>query len=194
MTFVNVTLCCKNAFKVLWNYPKKFGNVIIHLGNFNFTKENFGIIGKIVTGSGFEDYVFQAGVCSSGSLKGVLTSCHYNRAWSIHAAFFEALKRLLFERFLKESSLTLPDALSEPIDDPTLNINEAIENAKDIFTKHLNFKENARNGDLGKTPQFWVQLYLALMECQTRIHLSVQEMTSLFDKLHGKCSFRCSLL
>ena len=69
-----------NAFKVLWNYPKKFGNIIIHLGDFNFTKQNFGIIGKIVTESGFEDVLFQAGACSPGSLKGIFTSCHYNRA------------------------------------------------------------------------------------------------------------------
>ena len=179
MPYVNVTLdvgAAMNAFKVVWNYPKKFGNVIIHLGDFHFIKENFGIIGKLVTGSGFEDVVFQAGVCSSGSLKGVLAGSHYNRAWIVHAAFSEALERLLFERFLNESNLTLPDVFFEPIDVPSLNnINEAIESAKDIFTKYLTFKDNARNGALGKTPQFWIQLYMDLMECQTRIHLSVQE-------------------
>eukprot|EP00794_Sanderia_malayensis_P014431 gene14431-biopygen11526 len=64
MPYVNVTLdvgAAMNAFKVVWNYLKKFGNVIIHLGDFHFIKENFGIIGKLVTGSGFEDVVFQAG-------------------------------------------------------------------------------------------------------------------------------------
>jgi hypothetical protein len=43
-------------------------------------KENFGVIGKIVKGSGFEDVIFQAGVCSTRSLNGVLMGSHYNRA------------------------------------------------------------------------------------------------------------------
>ena len=49
---------------------------MIHLGDFHFIKENFGIIGKLVIGSGFEDVIFQAGVCSLGSLQGVLACSH----------------------------------------------------------------------------------------------------------------------
>ena len=55
---------------------QKIGNVVIHLGDFHFIKENFGIIGKLVIGSGFEDVIFQAGVCSLGSLQGVLACSH----------------------------------------------------------------------------------------------------------------------
>ena len=40
---------------------------------FNFLTENFNVIGKIVEGSGFDDTSFQGGVCSSGSLNGVLS-------------------------------------------------------------------------------------------------------------------------
>ena len=75
MPYVNVSLdvgAAMNAYKLIWNHPKKFGNVIIHLGDFHFIKENFGVIGKLVAGSGFEDVTFQAGLCSTGSLKGVL--------------------------------------------------------------------------------------------------------------------------
>ena len=32
----------------------------------------------MVTESGFQDIVFQAGICSSGSLLGVLSGSHYN--------------------------------------------------------------------------------------------------------------------
>ncbi len=79
MPFVNVSLdvgAAMNAYKLIWNHPKKFGNVIIHLGDFHFIKENFGIIGQLVAGSGFEDIVFQAGMCSTGSLRGGLAAQH----------------------------------------------------------------------------------------------------------------------
>ena len=95
MPYVNVTLdvgAAMNAERVLWNYPLKFKNVLIHLGDFHFMKENFGVIGKIVKGSGFEDIIFQAGVCSTASLNRVLTGSHYNRAWTVHRAFSEALE------------------------------------------------------------------------------------------------------
>ena len=82
MPYVNITLdvgAAMSVLKLLWNYPEKFGNVIIHLGDFHFIKENFSFIGKLVAGSGFEDAIFQADVCSSGSLNGVLSRSHYNR-------------------------------------------------------------------------------------------------------------------
>ena len=69
--YVNITLdvgATMSAFKLLWNYPEKFGNVIIH-----FIKESFSLIGKLVAGSGFEDAIFQAEVCSSESRNGVLS-------------------------------------------------------------------------------------------------------------------------
>ena len=89
MPSVNISLdvgAAMSAFKLLWNYPEKFGNVIIHLGDFHFIKENFSLIGKLVAGSGFEDAIFQAEVCSSGSLNGVLSGSHYNRCWTVHSA------------------------------------------------------------------------------------------------------------
>ena len=46
MKYVNVTLDCGaaiNAFKTIWQYPLKFENVVIHLGDFHFMKENFQV-------------------------------------------------------------------------------------------------------------------------------------------------------
>ena len=68
MPYVNVYLDVEaaiNAYKLIWSHPQRFDNIFIHLGDFHFIKENFGVIGKLVTGSGFEDVVFQAGVCSA---------------------------------------------------------------------------------------------------------------------------------
>ena len=47
MKYVNVTFDCgaaTNAFKTIWQYPLKFNNIVIHVGNFNFMNENFQVI------------------------------------------------------------------------------------------------------------------------------------------------------
>ena len=109
MPSVNVTLdvgaAAMNAKRVLWKYSSKSQNVIIHLGDFYFMKENFGVIGKTVKGSGFRDIIFQAGVCLTGSFNVVSMGSHYNRAWTVHSAFSEALERLLIERFIFEYNI-----------------------------------------------------------------------------------------
>ena len=101
MQYANITFdigAAINAHKVLWNYPERFKNIIIHLGDFHFMIEIFAVLGKLVCGSGFKDVVFQTGICSSGSLNGVLSGSHYNRCWTVHSIFTEALERLLFKR------------------------------------------------------------------------------------------------
>ena len=70
MPYVNVTFdvgAAMNAYKLCWNYPKSFKNVFIHSGDFHFLKEKFNVDGRIIEGSGFDDTVFHAEVCSTGS-------------------------------------------------------------------------------------------------------------------------------
>jgi hypothetical protein len=165
MPYVNVCLdlgATMNAYKFIWNFPLKFNNVVIHLGDFHFIKENFGVIGRLVEASGFEDVVYQAGVCSYGSL-------------AVHSAFSEALERLLFQRFLKENSIAIPDYFYDACIDPIASCAVITENASSLYSEYQAFKEEARNGVLGKTAQFWIQFYMDLMECQRTAHLAVQE-------------------
>ena len=59
--YVNVTLdveAAMNAYKLCWNYPVRFKNVLIHLRDFHFLKKNFSVIGRIIEGSGLDDKVF----------------------------------------------------------------------------------------------------------------------------------------
>ncbi|CAB3982425.1 Hypothetical predicted protein [Paramuricea clavata] len=168
MPYVNVCLdlsAAMNAYKFIWNFPLKFNNVVIHLGDFHFIKENFGVIGGIVEASGFEDVVYQAGVCSYGSLKDVLSGSHYNRAWIVHSAFSEALERLLFQIFLKENNIAIPDYFYDACIDPIASCAVITENASSLYSEYQAFKEEARNGALGKTAQFWIRT----------THLAVQE-------------------
>ena len=75
-------------------------------------------MGSIVRGSGFEDIVFQSGLCTSGSLQGVLAGSHYNRGWTVHNAMSEALERLLMSRFLNEKNPVVPESLVNLSADP----------------------------------------------------------------------------
>ena len=162
MPYVNVTLdvgAPMNAERVLWNYPLKFKNVLIHLGDFHFMKENFGVIGKIVKGSGFEDIIFQAGVCSTGRLNGVLTGSHYNRAWTVHRAFSEALERCLFERFISEYNIPIPEDFLIAAELPQSFYEDVISNNATFLKQYLEFKESVRKGQFGETPRFWLLLY-----------------------------------
>ena len=46
MPYVNITLdvgAAINAFKLIWNYEEDFKNIVIHLGDFHFMKENFKV-------------------------------------------------------------------------------------------------------------------------------------------------------
>jgi len=46
MPYVNITLdvgAAINAYKFLWSNQQLFSNVVIHLGDFHFMKENFQV-------------------------------------------------------------------------------------------------------------------------------------------------------
>ena len=93
------------AYKVVWNYPNIFSNVIIHLGDIHFMKEAFAVLGMLIEGSGFEDIAFQSGISTTGSLNGVIAGKHYNRCWKIHQHFVEDLERFLFKGFCNENGV-----------------------------------------------------------------------------------------
>ena len=51
MDYVNITLdigAAINAYNVVWSYPERFRNVVIHPGDFHFLKENFKVIGNLI--------------------------------------------------------------------------------------------------------------------------------------------------
>ena len=57
---------------------------------------------------GFEDIIFQSGICSSGSLNGVLVRSHYKETWTIHSSksFLGQLK-LAFSNIVTGKYLTV---------------------------------------------------------------------------------------
>ena len=55
--------------------------------------------------SGFEDVAFQSNLCTSGSLHGVMSGTHYNRAWIVHTG--EMVMILIVIYILANKSHTL---------------------------------------------------------------------------------------
>ena len=122
--------------------------VVIHLEDFHFLKENFFIIDIIIQASRFKDLAFQAGVCTSGGIKSVLSGSHYNRAWTVQSIFLEPLGRLLFKNFLKDSIKR-----AAMIDPKEFNSSDS-ESAQSLLLTYVHFKEDIRQGKYGLTQKF----------------------------------------
>jgi len=54
-----------------------------------------GAIGKLMTGSGFEDIVVEARLCASDSFEQVMSGKHYNRSVRVHQRMLDTLERML---------------------------------------------------------------------------------------------------
>lgn len=76
---IHITLDAGAAFRfyqVIWNNKNEFKSLLIHLIDlFGFT-EFFEMVQNHVNVSGSEDNKFQAELCTTGSLKGILSGKH----------------------------------------------------------------------------------------------------------------------
>ena len=73
-TFVTMDLAAaKIAYDVQWDKPEKYAKLVIHLGAFHTMCSYMGSIGKMMTGSGFEDVLIESGLYASGSIDKVMS-------------------------------------------------------------------------------------------------------------------------
>ena len=116
--------------------------------------------------------MYQASVCTSGSLNGVLHGSHYNRSWFVHNTISEALERMLFTRFIAEMNMEIPHVLREIATDPLIFSYSIIDTYGEEFmqTYDIYFRSvlDGKIGKIGKT-------YLEMMRMQTMAHAAVQE-------------------
>ena len=102
-----------------------------------------------------------------------MAGSHYNRAWQVHSIISEALERLLIQRFFAERNMQIPIELSDVLADPELFSEEVTASNITFIRQFEDFKDKARNGALGKTPQYWI-IYMDLMRFQHMAHTAVQ--------------------
>ena len=161
MKYAHITLDVRAAIKVyhvIWNCQEKWKNVIIHLGDFNGFLAFFRIIGKYIKCGGFEDVVYQANLCSPGSLNAVLTCKHYNRCWWVHENFSETLERLFTETYLPEYESLITDI--EAVD--TAESLNQISNKEVVasFLEKYKVKLQVLKEELGVTAQFCLKILI----------------------------------
>ena len=134
-------------------------------------KGNFYIIGIIIQASGFEDLAFQAGICTSGSIKSVLSG---SQSMDSSQYFLEALERLLFKN-LKETKSEMPDSIKRAaMIEPNKFNSSDCESAQTLLQMYVHFQKDIRQGKYGLTQKFWL-LYMDLIQHELLTRYSVQE-------------------
>ena len=182
MTYAHIPLdggAASKFYHVIWNNPEEFKNVIIHLGDFHRLQEFFCVIGKIIQGSGFEEIVYESGLCTSGRLKGVLSGKQNNRSWLTHEHFAEAIERLFVKTLVEvqnEDALTAAKAAESKDDGGICFATESLVNYETKYNKRM---AECLNGTYGKTAQFWMD-YVQSVDRQHQLHYAIN--TNNFDE------------
>ena len=140
----------------------KFHNVVVRMCVLHTIFSLFGVLGRRMAGSGFEDIVIESGVCASGSVSKVMSGKHYNRAIRVHKLVVEAFERLLFEAFEtcdgtiahgSEQDSALQN-LSKEATPENVKAAKSSEKCQALFQRYCEFKARVRNIILGQTAQF----------------------------------------
>jgi hypothetical protein len=151
----------KIAFDIVWDKPAVYKNVVVHLGAFHTMCSYMGALGKMMSGSGFEEIIIEAGVCASGSISQVVSGSHYNRAMRVHQLMLDALERLLMDKFTSQSKhdVTQSEEMQLLAQNPSFEGCSVVVNSSkymDFAEEYLKFKDEVRKGSMGKTAQFWL--------------------------------------
>ena len=164
------------AYHFLWNNPKLWSDILIHLGDFHTMMTFFGVIGAYVKGSGFEEIVFPAGLCSSGTINGVISGKQYNRCWLVHESLSEAINRLFIKQYLPGSIAKIKGKLvvNDRHIDEFLNCSNDSSDVKEWISTYQEQKNKASNGDYGKTAQYWIK-YTQLVDLIHMLHYAVSK-------------------
>ena len=87
------------AKQVQWKDMQNLDDILLRLGGFHRAKNFIGIIGKRMSGSGFETILEDSRIFGETQVKGIVDGRHYNRAMKAHKVLLEALLRLYWESF-----------------------------------------------------------------------------------------------
>ena len=107
MKYTHITIPVGTAmkvFQVIWNKPIIFSDILMYPGYFHCMLMFFPVIRSYLECSGFEEIIFQATLCTSGCIKGIMNRKHCNPCWMIHEAFAQAVEQLFAEEHLETLS------------------------------------------------------------------------------------------
>jgi len=165
--FITMDLAAaKIALDITWSAPDKFSHVIVQFGGFHVMCSYLRALGKMMSGSEFEDLLLEADVCAGESIDKLMAGKHYNRAMQVHQLMLDATERLLLEAFIDEthSDLHFPDEVRTLAAAPNPDSLCAVVSSEEFVrfvTEFNKFRQEVREGKLGNTAKFWI-IY---MEC-----------------------------
>jgi len=152
-TLVTMDLAtAKIAYDLIWSDHDLYQKVVLNLGPFHTMCSYMGAVGKMMSGSGFEDIVVEAGLCASGSIEQVMSGRHYNRAIRVHHRMLDAVENMLLNAFRDTLDLTQQnDSLaavvalaSEPTTPGSFCDAEGNQLCMEFLQRYENFKDQVR--------------------------------------------------
>ena len=91
------------AIEIFWKNKNVFENLVLMLGGFHLLMMLLGIMGTRYGDAGLRELAVQSEVVAEGSIERVFEGKNYNRAVRLHKVVYEALFRMLLNKF--EASL-----------------------------------------------------------------------------------------
>ena len=112
-------------------------------------------------GSGYTDFLVEAQMVTSGSMKGVLKGKAYAKSLFCLKTVCEAMERLLLEIFCEEENVTIadPEVLLSLINSCNREQLQAALNDESVASmveKYESYERKVLLGHLGKTAAFWM--------------------------------------
>ena len=159
---------CMKAYPLVWNNPVRYEKHIVLIGTFHLVCAYMKMVGKKMIGSGLSDILLEAGLIGLGSVEGVMSGRHYDRAMNCHKVMLECLERLLFTEYLVQQNEavvfdTMPEQSKEflrqvmqaPSRD-TMNSVLADTPLKQYIDGFMQFRDEVGEGRLGVIAQLWM--------------------------------------
>jgi len=90
----------KTANNIIWNSPETFSGVTVNLGGFHTMCTYMAALGRMMAGSGFEELLIEARLCTSGSMTQSMNGKHFNRVMRVHHHMLDAVNQPILDAFL----------------------------------------------------------------------------------------------
>ena len=199
---------CMKALPLIWKSPEQYKDHIVLIGQFHTGMNYIGMLcDHKMLGTGYAEILIEAGLVTSGCLKGVLSGKAYAKSLLCLKTVSEAMEGLLMKQFQEEEEIS--------VDDPAALINlvracdrESLDAAlKDpsslkIIRRCRQYEEKVQRGHLGKTAVLWLSfiqhcrlIFMLLISVKVNnvqlFHKCMGEMAALFFAYGGQNYARC---
>ncbi|CAH1173831.1 unnamed protein product [Phaedon cochleariae] len=185
----------KIALQIQCTEKPRYDNLFIHVGSIHIMMSYFKAVGKFIDNCGVTTVMVNAQMLANGSVNSFITGKHFNRCKRLHPMASLALQIIHFEEFLNRENIECSDDMKiyltqfkeERSDQPRV----LPRNLQDLFDKYQQFKQQTLQGDLGKTPQFYM-MYVTFIDYYLTLNASVrsgnlQLFTSILSKIANLC-------